>query len=332
MSSRASRGESLSMETVMDLLVPTGQFYGVRGSFGINDPKIGGHTTCHTIKFGNRLIIFDTGSGMIDIGNELMKRYLRPGVTIREVDLFLNKYITAKHRIEDLGKALVDNGIISQEEELHVTIIYSHVHMDHLMGIAAFKPIFSPNTHIEFIGGTHDGLTIKEVLQKHVFVHPIFPVKHEWLASKSTYTTIEAGQEFTLDCNVGQSIRVKVLPMNHPNQSYGYQFEWGTHKMAVTLDHEHNHEYDANIVSLWEGADIVITEAQYDEDMYKTRKNFGHITARAAAKHALEAQPKRIITTHHDPDANFPLVEAIARTIQTRSGVPTTYAHQDMTF
>jgi len=319
-------------QTLMNILNTTGKFYGVRGSFGINDPRIGGHTTCHTLKFGKRLIIFDTGSGMIDIGNELMKQYLTPGTTIRDVDMFLNRYMTAKSRIEDLGNAMVDSGLLNLEEELYVDIMYSHVHMDHLMGLAAFKPIFSPKTHINFFGGMHDGMTIEEVSQRNVFVHPIFPVKHEWLASKRTYTTFKPEDEFTLDCDIGGKIAVKILPMNHPNQSYGYRFEWAGNVVAVTLDHEHDHEYDRNIVELWDGASIVVTEAQYDQEMYKTRKGFGHITARAAARHAQTAQPKLIYTTHHDPDADFALVEAIARTIQVRSGVETRYAMQNMTF
>lgn len=318
-------------QTLMNILVPTGKFHGVRGSFGINDPRIGGHTTCHTIKFGKRLIIFDTGSGMIDIGNELMKQHLTPGTTMRDVDLFLNKYITTKNRIEDLGQAMVDSGILNLDEELHVDIFYSHVHMDHLMGLAAFKPIFSPKTHINFFGGLHDGLSIEEISQRHVFVNPIFPVKHEWLASKRTYTTLKPEDHFTLDCDIGK-IDVKILPMNHPNQAYAYRFEWAGKVIAVTLDHEHNHELDKNIVEIWDGADIVVTEAQYDEEMYQTRKGFGHITAKAAAGHARAAQPKLIITTHHDPDADFSLVEAIARTIQVRSGVETRYAMQGMSF
>jgi hypothetical protein len=72
------------METLMDLPV-RGKFYGVRGSFPHGDVRIGGHTTCHTMQFADTLVIFDTGSGMLDLGDELMKPFLMPGKTMDDV-------------------------------------------------------------------------------------------------------------------------------------------------------------------------------------------------------------------------------------------------------
>ena len=66
--------------------------------------------------------------------------------------------------------------------------------------------------------------------------------------------------------------------------------------------------------------------------MYKTRKGFGHITAKAAAEHANKAQPKRIWTTHHDPNDDFATIQEIARTVKRESGVPTDFAMEGTEF
>lgn len=155
-----SGGVLLSEETMMDMMKPKGKFYGVRGSFVIGDTKIGGHTTCHTLQFGRKLIVFDFGSGMIDIGNELTKRHLMPGKTIKDVDVFMNHFLSGGHNPKDLGQALLESGHLNQEKELNLTFMSSHVHGDHLFGAQAFKPIFNPKTNIEMIGGLHCGMNI----------------------------------------------------------------------------------------------------------------------------------------------------------------------------
>ena len=329
----ALQGNGFSQETMLDMMKPKGKFYGVRGSFVIGDTKIGGHTTCHTLQFGRKLIIFDFGSGMIDIGNELMKRYLMPGKTIKDVDVFLNQYVAQGSDIKNLGQALLESGHLNQEEELDLTFMSSHVHGDHLFGAQAFKPIFSPKTKIHMIGGLHCGMNLFEVMQQFNFRPPVFPVPWEYLGSKRDLRVIEPNEHFEIENDL-QPIKVWVLPMNHTNGSYGYRFEWCGHVIAVTLDHEHGKdEFDKNIVRLWEGADVVVTEVQYTKKMYEDkRQGYGHITAEAAAQHAIEAKPKRIITTHHDPDADYDTVQEIARTIERHSHIQTTFAVQGMVF
>jgi len=327
---------------MLDLMKPRGRFYGTQGSFPSYNPQLGGQTTCHTLKFADTLVIFDTGSGIIGLGNELIKDHLTPGITWRDVDDFMTKFMNTKGcKADDLGKAMVQAGLITQQKPLRIFVIFSHFHGDHLYGLQSFKPIYSPNTEIEFFSGMHGGRTpatqndlfgVERVLKERVFCYPTYPVEEAWLQSKRTYHVVQEHQTFHLPCSIGGDIQVDVMPMYHPNQAYGYRFTWGGKVIVVTLDHEHGHVYDKNIVKLWDEADVVVTEFQYDERMYATRKGFGHITAEAAAKHAFEAKPKLIITTHHDPDAEFETVVDIARTIEEKSGVRTKFAMQNMPF
>lgn len=53
------------------------KFWGVRGSIPSGDmatAKVGGNTTCLEVRCGNELIIFDTGTGIRNLGKELMKK------------------------------------------------------------------------------------------------------------------------------------------------------------------------------------------------------------------------------------------------------------------
>lgn len=343
----STAAEDLTRETLLKQFAPSGRFWGVQGSFPSYNPQLGGQTTCHTLKFADTLVIFDTGSGIIELGNELIVDHLMPGFTWIDCEDFMTKFLKRDGKPENLGKALIQAGLFKEEPEpLRIVIIYSHVHGDHLYGIQSFKPIYSPNTEIEFFGGLHTrpiknkatGLwstelwDIERTMKERVFTGPTYPVEEEWLASKRTYNTVKENDTFHIGCSIGGDIKVEVLPMYHPNQAYAYRFTWGGKITVVTLDHEHGHEYDKNITKAWEGADVVVTEVQYDEKMYATRQKFGHTTPNAAAIHAKEAKPRLIITTHHDPDASLETVIDIARTLEELSGIRTNYAISGMRF
>jgi ribonuclease BN (tRNA processing enzyme) len=244
----------------------------------------------------------------------------------------MHRYWSEKLDPLKMGAAMVDRGLLGDRKGFKVYVIHSHLHGDHLYGLQAFKPIFLPSTEIHFISATHDDMTSVQTLEKMVFASPVFPVPWKFLASKRTHQMVHPGEWFEIPCSVGGNIKVFCLPMNHPNQAYGFRFVWGGKTIAITLDHEQGHEFDRHILELWEGANIVVTEAQYSCHQYKSCKGYGHISADAVGEHARDAKPDRVITTHHDPGSDFGTVRDIARTIEKISGVRTEFACQGTWF
>lgn len=304
------------------------KFWGVRGSFPTQDTRIGGHTTCITLKFADQLVILDTGSGMIDLGDQLLSPSLPAGTSLMDIEAFMKSWLSRPNiKLDGLGPALQEQ-FKGSNGGVQATVIYSHTHKDHLDGITAFKPVFRPDTNLHMIGSRHDGLTIPEIMERFVFVPPVFPVPWKVLGSKRTYQEIKPGETFTISCSLGD-IEVLMLPMNHPNQAFGYRFMWRGKVVTVTMDHEHGHEeFDKNVVKLAHEADLWITEAQYTNAQYERAKGFGHISESAAAVHAKAAKPRLVYTAHHDPNATYDDVQQIARTIQDVSGIETRFAWQ----
>src|SRR5215210_6357588 len=90
------------------------KFYGVRGSIPVCGKEFqgyGGNTTCLRIyrETVNRVVIFDAGTG-----------------------------------IRNLGKELVRQGINQQV----LNIIFSHFHWDHIQGFPFFAPAYNKNQEI----------------------------------------------------------------------------------------------------------------------------------------------------------------------------------------
>lgn len=286
------------------------RYWGVRGSFVTSDVRIGNHTSCVSIEYGDQLIIIDTGSGIIDLAQYIIREY------------------------------------IAQNKEIHITICYSHLHKDHRDGLTSFYPIFFPNVHIHFIGFKHEAQrnnktileTVEENLQNEVFGGSSFPVPWKDLLSKRTFQIVEPGEVFTIPCAIGGDIRVLMLEMNHPQRAFGFRFEIGGRIIADTMDHESDpgSDFDTNIVKLAADADLHICEIQYTDDRYFGRMfkgqrpciGYGHIHATAAAEHLKQAHPKLCSSIHHEPMADFDEVGAISERVQDLSGVKTIFAAQ----
>lgn len=104
------------------------RFWGTRGSFpsARKDTIIyGGHTSCVEIRTSNnQLIILDMGTGLLDLGNELLKE---------------KNYPTEAH------------------------VFVSHYHWDHIFGFLGFTPLFNPNFTFNMYG-KKDVMTPKEIM------------------------------------------------------------------------------------------------------------------------------------------------------------------------
>ena len=76
-------------------------------------------------------------------------------------------------------------------------------------------------------------------------------------------------------------------------------------------DVEHIDGIDPAIVELAKDADLLIHDGQYTPEEYKRFKGWGHSSFEHAAEVAIKANVKRLIITHHDPDHNDDMLDAM---------------------
>jgi phosphoribosyl 1,2-cyclic phosphodiesterase len=100
----------------------------VRGSIACPGPdtvRYGGNTSCVEIRCGERVMVFDGGTGLRLLGNQLIEAG-KPA----ELDLF-----------------------------------YSHTHFDHICGLPFFAPCYDPRSRIRIWAGHLNGRGIQTVLK-----------------------------------------------------------------------------------------------------------------------------------------------------------------------
>ncbi len=266
------------------------KLWGVRGSIPCPGPqtvKYGGNTSCLELRFepAGRLIIIDAGSGIRELGNHLVKH--------------------------DLPKGPIDT-------ELFLT----HTHWDHIIGFPFFAPIYIPGTKLKVHGPvTHEDDTLDKIVGGQL-TYRYFPVRQSELAADIEYLHLKECQ-----MDLGDGITLKTKYLNHPILDLGYRFEYEGRAFCTAYDTEpfrnvfagdpNAPDYDAvvahegeiaareqneGILRFYEGADLVIQDAQYTHKEYVTSHiGWGHTSFEWAINAANKANIKRVVLSHHDP-------------------------------
>jgi phosphoribosyl 1,2-cyclic phosphodiesterase len=245
-------------------------FWGTRGSIPTPGPgtaRYGGNTACISISSGDgRLVILDAGSGLRPLGHELMKQR---------------------------------NGIINAD------ILLSHTHWDHIQGLPFFKPLSARETSVCIYGAAQEGVPLKEILGRQMDPM-VFPVPLNALAASLMVVEIEEG-EFETD-----EFKVCSFRLRHPGTTLGYRLvpHSGGRVVAYVTDnelgpggtYEVTADWRSRMVEFIAGADTLIHDAMYLDQIIQARAGWGHSTPRQAVDLAREGRCRRLILFHHEPE------------------------------
>ncbi|HEX6510497.1 MAG TPA: MBL fold metallo-hydrolase [Chloroflexota bacterium] len=183
-----------------------------------------------------------------------------------------------------------------------IDILLTHLHMDHIQGLAFFAPLFNPAIETHIWGPRSTTLTLRERIARYVSP-PLFPVHLRDVAPHLLIQEIPQG-----DFDIEQ-FRVYAELVCHPNPTLGYRIELGGGAMTYLPDHEPALGLRNGYVSgdwtsgyvLAEGTDVLIHDSQYSEEEYRSHVGWGHSSMEQAFTFAGLAGAKELVPFHHDP-------------------------------
>src|SRR6266571_4372357 len=279
------------------------KLWGVRGSIPVPGPatvRYGGNTTCAEVRADGEIIVLDAGSG------------------IRELGLALEN---------EFGSRPID-----------LSLLITHVHWDHIQGFPFFVPSYNDKNKIQIFGYDGTGGGLCEIL-KGQMATPFFPVALYDLPGKIKIEKLE-----TMDFKIGK-VRVRSRFMNHPGVCVGYRLFTSKGSIAFLPDHEpydafklHSAESHllsleqtqkraredrAELVKFLQGSDILILDTQYTDEEYQAHVGWGHGSLSTGVTLALDAQVRKLVLFHHDPNHDDAMVDEMvkqARTLVTKRG------------
>ncbi len=187
---------------------------------------------------------------------------------------------------------------LKAEGKLEIDLFLTHSHLDHIVGIPFFKPLYDKANHIRFWAGH---LLPDQRLRDAIcamMVPPLFPVPIEIFPSRTIFNDFSAGETLRLQ----PGLVLKTAPLNHPNGATGYRIEYGGKSICYVTDTEHTGQgVDENILALIAGTDFFIYDSMYTEEEYPRFAGWGHSTWAQGLKLADAAGVKTFVAFHHDP-------------------------------
>ena len=204
-----------------------------------------------------------------------------------------------------------------------VDILLTHLHMDHIQGLGFFVPLFRGHGEVHIWGPPSIKADLRSRLGRYLSP-PLFPVRLRDLGSRLVLH--DAPAEPT---RIGPFM-VQAALVVHPGPTIGYRIGDRTRTLAYLPDHEpalgwrgpsrtgrwtSGHDLAA-------GVDLLIHDAQYTADEYRSRVGWGHSSVDDVLAFAELAGVGRLVTFHHDPghsdDALDELHEAMIRRTRIR--------------
>jgi phosphoribosyl 1,2-cyclic phosphodiesterase len=261
---------------------------GARGTIpacGNEYARYGGNTTCFSVQTDAGLLIIDAGTGIARLGRDLAQSPKLPPITI----------------------------------------LFTHFHLDHVIGFPVFDPVYNKDTKITLMADPRRTSNWKETMRTFMG-KPYWPVGIGEVAAALTLEDLPIKSEY-VDC---AGVKVAWFRVPHPQQCLAYRLEMPGKTIVVATDMEH----DANLVrpdfvKFCGNADYLVCDAHYTPEEYPAHCGWGHSTWEACAMIAREASVKHLVLTHHAPTRTDKEVDAIVK-IARKAFPATTAAAENM--
>jgi phosphoribosyl 1,2-cyclic phosphodiesterase len=226
--------------------------------------------------------------------------------------------------ILDAGSGIVGvNPSQLAKEPRPVSLVLTHYHWDHLLGLPFFATLYQPGWDMTIYAPTlksHDPMWLDTI-----FKSPFFPVPYDHLPNKPKVVMVGPGK---LDL---PGFEIESLELNHPGGCLAYRIKGATGNLVYATDHEFgNPVFDEPLGEFVKGAAAMIVDAHFTPEELPQHKGWGHSDWRQCAQFAAANGIRQLWLFHHKPGRTDKAIEDI-RT-EARAVFAETYTASEETF
>lgn len=265
-------------------------FWGVRGSIptpGAETVSYGGNTSCGELQLPDgQMIIFDAGSGLRPLGNDLMRRGKKP---------------------------------------LESVILLSHTHWDHIQGFPFFVPAFIPGNKFVICGHEEADVKLDQII-KDQMKSAYFPVELSDMPASVGFKRLYEGKFKISGARVetmylnhpgfalGYRVESEGKSVVYVSDNEPYPIEQTDDPAYEGMVYKGKNNY--RIIDFSRDTDLLIHDCQYTPDEYKSKVGWGHSPYDYVAEIAWKARVKRLAIYHHDPAHDDAFVDSIVESVR----------------
>jgi phosphoribosyl 1,2-cyclic phosphodiesterase len=213
----------------------------------------------------------------------------------------------------DAGSGIRPLGDALPAELERVDLLLTHLHMDHIVGLGFFAPLFRPDVEVHLWGPGSTAEDLGPRLARYLSP-PLFPVRVRDLPNLQLH-------ELSFEPFEIPGLQVRADLVTHPGPTVGYRLDDGRTTVAYLPDHEpalgthrfpERREWTSGY-SLAAHADVLIHDAQYSRHEYPEHVGWGHSSIDQALDFATLADVSTLVAFHHDPSHDDDALDALYR-------------------
>jgi len=264
-------------------------FYGVRGSYPVSAPKTikyGGNTSSILFESGDDLFIFDAGTGIVGAG----------------------EYIQRKKNIKTLN------------------IFLTHLHIDHIMGLPFFNPLYDKEKIINIYCFKYNGFKYEDTIFS-LFNQPLSPISPKGILADLRFLTFGESVKSPVSINRNTSVSCMKDDMHPKSGVLIYKVEFFDKKIVFATDIESEKGFSGKYSDFIKNTDILIHDSQYTNKDYTSKSNpkagYGHSTVDMAVNNAVSMDVEKLFLFHYSPEYSDKMLENML--IHARKGFKNTY-------
>lgn len=271
------------------------KFRGVRGSYPIAKREFleyGGNTSCVEVNVGGHLIILDAGTGLIDVGNELIEKYIKSSINPQD-----------RTPVEGI-------------------VLLSHIHQDHIHGFTFFRPLHIPSTVLDVYGNVNYNETLSDELAGLLFGKS-FPLDLGNIAGNFNIHDLNETDAIILregeppvvrrienesDMQIGDNDVLITCYRSYAHPQEGvmiYKITYQGKSLVYATDKESYPGGDKKLANFAKDCDLIIHDAQYTTEDYLNsftpKQGYGHSTFDMAIECKKQVNAKQLVFFHFDP-------------------------------
>ena len=291
------------------------KFRGVRGSYPIAKRDFlnyGGNTACVEVNVGGHLIILDAGTGLIDLGSDLLQEHINS--SMKKAD----------------------------RKPTKATLLISHIHQDHIHGFTFFRPLHINSTVLNVFGNCDIEEDLSEELSTLLFSKS-FPLDLGDIAGQLNIYNLQETDCIVLDKKKDAVVKriesdEDLIPKKeqviiscyksyaHPqNGVMVYKISYKNKSLVYATDKESYIGGDKKLAKFARDCNLLIHDAQYTtedyQDVYAPKQGYGHSTFEMAIDAQKQINAEKLVFFHYDPTYDDKKLDKISKKYATENRI-----------
>jgi len=205
----------------------------------------------------------------------------------------------------DCGTGMMGLPKYLQKEDRQITVLLSHPHADHLLGLPMCPVVFDPGKQIDIYGKTRGGLDVRQQVCA-LLAPPLWPVGPEQFPAELTF------RELPERLQLG-AVTVETMSGAHPGGVSLMRLTGGGKSVVCMTDCTVTERTLPKLAEFARDCDLLLCDGQYSRQEWPGREHFGHSTWEAAARLGAACGAKLVRIIHHDPQRTDNQLDQAAR-------------------